>query len=164
MTRNNLFILCIVGIGFASCSADEPAQPDTAAPASEEPVAAAVVLPRTEAPADAAIWIESPADGATVTSPVTVKFGAKNLVIVPAGDQTAGSGHHHLLVNTDLPDPGLPIPADDNHFHFGMGQTETEIDLPPGEHRLQLLAGDHLHIPHLPPVASSSITITVEAK
>ena len=72
------------------------------------------------------------------------------------------SGHHHLLIDTDLPDPGLPIPKDDNHVHFGDGSTETEITLEPGEHTLQLMLGDHLHIPHDPPVTSEQITISVE--
>ena len=32
----------------------------------------------------------------------------------------------------------------------------------PGQHTLRLLLGDHLHIPHDPPVTSDVITITVE--
>jgi hypothetical protein len=34
--------------------------------------------------------------------------------------------------------------------------------LEPGEHTLQLLLGDHLHIPHDPPLSSARITITVK--
>ena len=56
----------------------------------------------------------------------------------------------------------MPIPADDNHVHFGKGQTETEITLSSGEHTLQMLLGDHLHIPHDPPLTSDPITIYVE--
>ena len=55
-----------------------------------------------------------------------------------------------------------PIPADANHIHFGGGQTQTTLELPPGEHTLQLLMGDHLHVPHEPPVMSDKITIMVE--
>ena len=43
----------------------------------------------------------------------------------------------------------------------GSGQTETELTLPPGQHTLQLVLGDALHIPHQPPVRSEKITITV---
>ena len=104
----------------------------------------------------------SPADGETVSNPVRVVFGIEGMTVVPAGDDTMHSGHHHLLIDTDLPDPGLPIPKDDNHVHFGDGSTETEITLEPGEHTLQLMLGDHLHIPHDPPVTSEQITISVE--
>ena len=47
-------------------------------------------------------------------------------------------------------------------MHFGKGQTEAAVTLAPGRHRLQLLLGDHLHIPHEPPVLSAPIKITVE--
>jgi len=55
-----------------------------------------------------------------------------------------------------------PVPSDDRHIHFGGGQTQTSLELSPGEHTLQLLVGDHLHVPHQPPVMSEKITITVE--
>jgi hypothetical protein len=34
--------------------------------------------------------------------------------------------------------------------------------LPSGTHTLSLLLGDHRHIPHEPPVASTPITVTIE--
>ena len=55
----------------------------------------------------------------------------------------------------------MPLPADEHVRHFGLGQTETELTLPPGQHTLQLVLGDALHIPHQPPVRSEKITITV---
>jgi hypothetical protein len=54
-----------------------------------------------------------------------------------------------------------PIPNDKNHLHFGIGQSEATIELPPGKHTLQLIMGDHAHIPHDPPVVSKKITVTV---
>ena len=69
----------------------------------------------------------------------------------------------HLLIDVEtLPPDNLPIPNDANHRHFGLGQTETELTLPPGQHTLQLVLGDALHIPHQPPVVSEKITITVQ--
>ena len=56
----------------------------------------------------------------------------------------------------------MPIPADSNHLHFGNGQTETEINLPEGKHTLQLVIGNHLHIPHSEPIISEKIEITVK--
>ena len=119
-------------------------------------------LPRTPAPEGARVFIISPADGDTVQSPVTVKFGAENVTIVKAGDATPASGHHHLVINAPLPDFSKPVPANDNYIHFGGGQTETTLDLAPGEYELRLLLGDQLHIPHEPPIYSDPITITVE--
>jgi hypothetical protein len=124
--------------------------------------AAAPSLPRTAAPAGAAVYFLSPANGATVTSPVTVRFGLRGMGVAPAGVAAANTGHHHLLVDVATPPPeGQPLPNDANHRHFGLGQTETELTLAPGQHTLQLVVGDHLHIPHDPPVRSETITITV---
>ena len=115
------------------------------------------------APADARVYIISPADGEVLSSPVTVKFGLSGMGVAPAGVEKAATGHHHLLIDLDaLPDPGKPLPADDHHKHFGGGQTETTVDLAPGQHTLQLMMGDHNHVPHDPPVVSDRITITVE--
>lgn len=117
---------------------------------------------RTPSPEGATLYFISPADGDTVSSPVTVKFGLKNMGVAPAGTQAENTGHHHILIDTDLPDLNLPIPADDHHVHFGKGQTETSLELTPGKHTLQLLLGDFTHIPHDPPVMSKQITITVK--
>ncbi|MGB1952248.1 MAG: DUF4399 domain-containing protein [Marinobacter sp.] len=117
----------------------------------------------TPAPEDAAVYFVSPMDGQTVSSPVTVRFGLEGLGVAPAGVERDSTGHHHLLVDVDdLPAMDQPVPADDRHIHFGGGQTQTTLELSPGEHTLQLLVGDHLHVPHEPPVMSDKITITVE--
>ena len=108
------------------------------------------------------VYIIMLAEGQIVTSPLTVRFGLKGMGIAPAGVEKPGTGHHHLLIDVDkLPDLSMPIPADENHVHFGGGQTETTVSLAPGEHTLQLLLGNYLHIPHDPPVASKKIRITV---
>lgn len=140
-------------------TADEP----TAEPAltSGEPQATALP-PRTPAADDATVFFIAPADGDTVGNPVQIEFGLDGMNVVAAGVHEAHSGHHHLLVDTDPPDMGLPIPADENHIHFGDASTSTELTLEPGQHTLQLLLGDHLHIPHEPPIISDPITITVE--
>jgi hypothetical protein len=124
--------------------------------------AMAADLPRSPAPKDAELYFISPQDGATVKSPVTVRFGLRGMGVAPAGVAIENTGHHHLLIDAELPPRNLPVPADANHVHFGKGQTEASVTLAPGRHRLQLLLGDHLHIPHDPPVASKPITITVE--
>jgi hypothetical protein len=123
---------------------------------------APAALPRTASPAGAMEYFIAPQNGAKVTSPFTVRFGLKGMGVAPAGITNANTGHHHLLIDTDLPPDNLPIPNDDKHRHFGAGQTEVELTLPPGQHTLQLVLGDANHVPHQPPVHSEKITITVQ--
>lgn len=117
---------------------------------------------RTKSPANAKVYFISPQNGATVSSPVTVKFGLSGMGVAPAGTEKAKTGHHHLLIDQKLADYNAAIPSDKTHRHFGGGQTETTVELSPGQHRLQLILGDHNHIPHKPPVQSQVITITVK--
>ena len=122
----------------------------------------AAELPRTAAPEGAEVYIQSPEDGATVSSPVTVRFGLRGMGVAPAGVQFDNAGHHHLLIDVaELPPENMPLPATEQVVHFGLGQTEATIELEPGTHTLQLVLGDHLHVPHDPPVVSEVITITV---
>lgn len=122
----------------------------------------ATALELTKSPAGAKVTLLQPAAGATVTSPVTFKFGLAGMDISPAGTEKPNSGHHHLLINQKLADPKATIPADDTHRHFGKGQTEASIELKPGTYTLQLVLADHNHIPHDPIVQSEVITITVK--
>jgi hypothetical protein len=161
----SLFALALTTV---ACSQDDAAAPsampaaETAAPAAPTAAPASPTgLQRRPSPPGAAAYIVSPADGEAVASPVRVLFGLRGAGVIPAGIEREGAGHHHLLIDTGLPDLGLPIPADDNHRHFGAGQTEVEIELSPGTHTLQLLLGDERHIPHDPPIMSERITIEV---
>ncbi|MGF1650337.1 MAG: DUF4399 domain-containing protein [Hyphomicrobiaceae bacterium] len=117
---------------------------------------------RTKAPEGAAVYFITPENGATIEGPVTVRFGLRGLGVAPAGVEKDGTGHHHILINTKLEDYNNPIPADDQHRHFGGGQTEATLTLPAGTHTLQLVVGDHNHVPHLPPIESEVISITVK--
>ena len=122
-----------------------------------------IKLPKTKSPAGANSYIISPANGETVPATFKVQFGLEGMGIAPAGIVFENTGHHHMLVDVDdMPDFGIPLPATDNVLHYGKGQTETTLTLEPGEHTLQLVLGDHLHIPHDPPVVSKKITITVK--
>lgn len=123
---------------------------------------AAAQIKRTPSPKGAEVYIIAPKDGETVASPVTVKFGLKGMGVAPAGIAFENAGHHHLLIDTELPPADMPIAADANHVHFGKGQTEASVELKPGKHTLQLLLGDQLHVPHDPVVASKKITVTVK--
>ena len=122
---------------------------------------AGVAAAQTPSPEGATAYIITPGDGAEVTNPFTVRFGLTGMGVAPAGIEQDMTGHHHLLIDAVPPPPGRPIPKDDNHRHFGGGQTEATITLAPGAHTLQLILGDHNHVPHTPPVVSERITVRV---
>jgi hypothetical protein len=123
----------------------------------------AAAADRTAAPAGAEVYFIAPQNGAKLHSPVTIKFGLKGMGIAPAGIKFDNTGHHHLLVDTDLSEVKLdaPMPATDKIVHFGKGQTETTLTLTPGKHTLQLVFADYLHQSFDPPLTSQKITITV---
>ena len=120
-------------------------------------------MPRSSSAKGAKVQLIEPKDGAIVSNPIAIEFGVNGtMVIVKAGTKEINSGHHHLLIDTELPAMHMPIPADDHHIHFGDGSIKTEINLEPGEHTLQAILGDHLHVPHDPPLFSEKIMITVK--
>ncbi len=113
------------------------------------------------APTTRGVYFIEPANGAAVTSPFKVKFGLKGMEIKPAGEQVAGTGHHHLLVNRESLAPGQIIPVDDVHIHFGKGQTETDVTLPPGTYKLTMQFADGFHLSY---GKDMSATLMVTAK
>ncbi len=146
MNRSTWFLIA------AACLANT-AVPQQTPPTS---VTAATVL-------SAEVYVIAPKDGARVHSPVTVRFGLKGAGVAPAGVKFDNTGHHHLLVDTDLSTLKLdaPLPASEKILHFGKGQTETELKLEPGKHTLQLLFADYSHTPFSPVISSKQITVTV---
>ena len=126
--------------------------------------ALAVAADRVAPPAGAEVYFIAPQNGVKVHNPVSVKFGLKGMGIAPAGIKFDNTGHHHLLVDTELSELKLdaPMPATDKIVHFGKGQTETTLTLTPGKHTLQLIFADYLHQSFDPPLTSKKITITVE--
>lgn len=118
---------------------------------------------RTPSPPNAEVYFIWPADGTVIHGgKFWVRMGLRNMGIAPKGIEMPHVGHHHLLVDTDLPPMDQQIPNDRNHLHFGAGETEARVELPPGKHTLQLLLGDYNHVPHDPPVYSKKITVTVK--
>ena len=110
----------------------------------------------------AAVYIIWPKDGAVIKGgKFWLRMGLTGMGIAPAGTQFAGTGHHHVIIDSELPAMDEPIPNDPNHLHFGKGQTEARIELAKGKHTLQLLLGDYGHVPHTPPLYSDKITIEV---
>jgi len=92
----------------------------------------------------ARVYIVSPAHGEEVTTAFKVVFGLSGMGVAPAGIDKSNTGHHHLLIDTAVPDLARPIPSDANHRHFGGGQTEVVIEL------------EVLHGPAVPPHQESA--------
>ena len=126
--------------------------------------AVAPAAAETPSPAGAQVYIINLKNGDTVSSPFRVQFGLTGMGVAPAGVEKPNTGHHHLIIDATLTGDELkaPIASDAKHMHFGAGQTEAMITLPPGQHTLQLVLGDWSHIPHVPPVMSTPITVTVK--
>jgi hypothetical protein len=117
---------------------------------------------RKPMPDNAREYIIWPADGQIIQGgKFWIRMGLSGAGIAPAGVEKQFTGHHHLLIDVDLPPLDEPIPNDKNHLHFGLGQTEARIELPPGRHTLQLLLGDANHVPHQPALYSQKITVIV---
>jgi hypothetical protein len=155
-------ISIVAPFGLLAQSAERPAAQPANPPAFAREGAPAwnVGIPT---PAGPTVFFANLADGATVTSPVTIEFGALGMRVGPAGEVVEGEGHHHLLINTSLSPEQMAeaIPADDQHLHFGKGERRITLDLPKGPHTLQLVAADGNHVPHQPPIMSRPITVTV---
>lgn len=134
-----LLALVVVG-AFGACGDDDEG---TGADTTETSETTATTTPEAEA----SVEFVQPTDGASVTSPVQVTMAATNFTIEPAGDGTVkeGSGHFHIMIDSDCVAPGETIPSDDTHQHYGTGATEAELELAPGSHTLCLQAGDAAH-------------------
>ena len=122
---------------------------------------AAAADDRKPMPENAREYIIWPADGQVIQGKFWLRMGLSGAGIAPAGIEKKFTGHHHVLIDVDLPPLDAPIPNDKNHQHFGKGQTEARIELPPGKHTLQLLLGDDSHVPHQPALYSAKITVIV---
>jgi hypothetical protein len=64
----------------------------------------------TPSPPGAAAHFLELKDGDTVPTKVTVRFGLREMGVAPAGLDRPNSGHHHLLIDTDLPPLNEPTP------------------------------------------------------
>ncbi len=115
----------------------------------------------TPSPPGAAVYFIDIKNGDTLSPKSIIHFGLRGMGVAPAGSDRENSGHHHLLVDSELPPLDQPIPSDFTHLHFGAGQTEADVSLPPGEHTLQLLLGDKGHIPHSPPLRFGLVNMGV---
>lgn len=125
-------------------------------------VLAALVMAGCTGGDEPEVRFTSPADGATVSSPVSVKWAAENFTVEPAGEVRDGAGHLHIMVDTACLMPAELVPSDEAHLHFGKAQMEADVELPPGEHTLCLQAADGAHFTLDGEGLTDTISITVE--
>ena len=166
MRNHRTFFLALISGIFAAnfsgiCQAQSPATPDrvVGTPTSLHPWQAA--SPRLTAEA----YFTNLKDDAKIETPFRATFGLSGgWGLAPISKPIDGkSGHHHLLVNRDLPlDFKTALPFNDQYIHFGKGQMETVLTLEPGTYNLRLLLADDKHLPHF--VFSKPLKITVTRK
>ena len=95
-------------------------------------------------------------------SSVMVTLEVSGLTIAIAGTTDPGTGHHHLMIDRDLPVGGLPIPSFPGQVHLGQGQVEYEIEgLDAGEHMIIAVVGNGTHIP-LDPWVVDTVRFVIE--
>ena len=135
--------------GFTALGAAQAAKP-AAQPAAKKP----------------RVFFAEPADKATVTSPLHMKFGSEGVTIspVPPGELTTarpGMYHYHVGIDQDCLAPAKNIvKGTPNWVHFGDGKDVFDTQLTPGSHKLALQLGDDLHNT----VADTCAVITVTVK
>lgn len=111
---------------------------------------------------DSKVFFIQPLNGDTVDHTFEVVFGINGMKLAPAGTYEAKTGHHHLIIDSPLPDLAMPVPATKQYLHFGKAQDRVVISLEPGKHTLQMILGDGSHIPHDPPIYSEIVVIEVK--
>jgi hypothetical protein len=171
MRTASLIAASAFAIALAGCNGSQTAAPDPAAIAAERDAAVAAALAardeeevKVHTDPGPAVYFVNLRDGQTVTSPFRVVFGLYGKGVAPAEVDKPDTGHHHLLIDTELSEEEMKfaIPKDEQHMHFGGGQTEYVLMLPAGQHTLQLVLGDKAHELFDPPIMSQKITINVK--
>ena len=101
--------------------------------------------------------------GNTVSSPMKVCMAVDEVEVQPAKKGVnSGKGHHHLLIDVDLPkDLSQRIGKDANHVHMGDGSTCKELKLGSGKHVIRALFASGGHVPYSPTI-TSKVTVTVK--
>ena len=109
-----------------------------------------------------ALAIVKPATLSNVSSPLQVCMATNGYTAEPAKKGVnPGKGHHHLIVDTDIPaDLSKPVAKDDTHIHMGDGSTCKTINLAKGQHTITALFAQGNHVPYNPPV-TDSVTVSV---
>lgn len=106
-----------------------------------------------------ALKITKPATLSNANSSVEVCMATNGYTVEPAKNGVnPGKGHHHLLIDVDIPsDLSKPIGKDSQHVHMGDGSTCKTLTLSKGQHTITALFAQGNHVPYNPPVTDSVI-------
>jgi hypothetical protein len=109
------------------------------------------------------VKITEPPNGAVISGPVKVCMETHGVTVEPAKKGVnEGKGHHHLLIDTDLPkDLSKPVGKDAHHVHMGDGSTCKELKLGAGKHTIRALFAKGNHVPYDPAI-TTEVQITVK--
>jgi hypothetical protein len=142
------FLPIVLSVLAAACARSSEDQPPPES--SPEPVALSVT-------------ITNPTEGAVLEEPQITVWLESTVPIVPAGDMTPGTGHHHLYLDADLGDMTQPIPdVPGSIVHMGNAAREYVFEnAASGEHRLIAVVADGAHVP-LQPLVADTVHFIVE--
>jgi hypothetical protein len=104
--------------------------------------------------------ITSPANGATVSSPVVVSVESEGIEIAPADAGVEGAAHYHAFVDIHPFTPAGQLIPDGQRIHHFASES-LELDLEPGVHSIIVAFGDNADI-RLQDAPVDAIEITVE--
>ena len=143
--------LALLVLIASACGGGEPAE--ESAPESAPPPAAAAPT----------VTITSPTEGYFQDERTLTVTLATTVPILPAGDMTAGTGHHHLYLDADLGDMSAPVPSvPGSIIHMGNAASEYRFEnLASGPHRLIAVVADGAHIP-LQPLVVDTVNFVIE--
>lgn len=137
-----------------ACGTGEPGPPEGAPPSDPGTAEASAGEPI------GTVTIEEPVySGDVMGTSVTVRLSVTGFPVVPAGDMTPRTGHHHLFLDADLTAPDEPIPTIPGQIvHLGTGDsTYTFENLSIGQHRLIAVVADGAHFPLQPWVVDTVV-------
>ncbi len=159
-TLSAAVLLAVAALGLGGCAGGDNV--DSRVESAVEAQAADSPRPSTSVPG-ALVRIVSPSEGDVIEgNQVVVTLEAAGVIILPAGDTTPGSGHHHLYLDEDLTDPNMPVPTIPGRIvHLGDGSSAYTFEgVEAGEHRLIAAVADFAHFP-LRPLVVDTVRFTV---
>ena len=108
------------------------------------------------------VTIVTPMNGAQISGTQINVNLSSTVPILPAGDLTEGTGHHHLYLNAELTAADQPVPTVPGSIvHMGdASSTFTFEDVEPGDYTIIAVVADGVHVP-LAPWVVDTVTFTV---
>ena len=127
-----------------SAAAEAASSETVAKSAVEAPVATTSIDP---AKMTEGVYFVKPRDGDVIEGPVVyVAMGVKGKELRPAGEIIPGTGHHHLIIDSEVIERGKLVPSKMEIMHFGNAETEVPVSLSKGKHKLTLQFTNGHHI------------------